>query len=210
MRCQLPFSLIGMMVVINAALPFFGILVRKKAAVETIKTVDATHKNTNSLWKSESKRIGHQKRPHEVFTEQNKTVKPAAYVSTNKLNSTTTEKITSPYAYVFVVGGCDPDDGLYRNYLYNILNSAKVLKEFGSEADVVAFFQMKYNSKSDTLPSNEVRWLKTLNIKIKYIPKSRHESFYLITVCSFLELLLLQYAPECSPLCDSSLFFFLF
>jgi hypothetical protein len=95
--------------------------------------------------------------------------------------STLTEKRqTARYAYAFVIGGCKPDDEVptYRYFIYNILVSTRVLREAGSQADVVAFFQISYKSTYDKLPSEDVRMLEAMNVRIEYIPKSPHESFY--------------------------------
>jgi hypothetical protein len=96
-------------------------------------------------------------------------------------NSTLTGKRQfAKYAYAFVLGGCKPEDKFpaYRYFVYNILVSARVLREAGSQADVVAFFQISYNSTFDRLPSEDVRLLEAMNIRIIYIPKSAQESFY--------------------------------
>ena len=84
------------------------------------------------------------------------------------------------YAYAFVLGGCKPEEEFpaYRYFIYNILVSARVLREAGSQADVVAFFQISYKSTFDRLPSEDVRLLEAMNIRIIYIPKSAQESFY--------------------------------
>jgi hypothetical protein len=88
----------------------------------------------------------------------------------------------APYAYAFVVGGCDPKKPAYRNYLYNVLNSAYLLKKHGSKADIVAFFQMSFTSEHERLPQREVQWLAQMGVRVKYIPKTRQESFYLLQV----------------------------
>jgi hypothetical protein len=96
-------------------------------------------------------------------------------------NSTLTGKRQlAKYAYAFVLGGCNPDEEFpaYRYFIYNILVSARVLREAGSQADVVAFFQISYKSTFDRLPPEDVRLLEAMNVRIKYIPKSAQESFY--------------------------------
>jgi hypothetical protein len=86
----------------------------------------------------------------------------------------------SKYAYAFVLGGCNPDEDFpaYRSFIYNILVSTRVLREAGSQADVIAFFQISYKSTYDRLPSEDVRLLEAMNVRIEYIPKSPQESFY--------------------------------
>jgi hypothetical protein len=98
------------------------------------------------------------------------------------VNSTLTagKRQFAKYAYAFVLGGCNPDDEspTYRYFVYNILVSARVLREAGSQADIVAFFQISYQSTYDRLPSEDVRLLEAMNVRIEYIPKSPHENFY--------------------------------
>jgi hypothetical protein len=96
-------------------------------------------------------------------------------------NSTLTGKRQfAKYAYAFVLGGCNPDEDFpaYRSFIYNILVATRVLREAGSQADVVAFFQISYKSTYDRLPSKDVRLLEAMNVRIEYIPKSPQESFY--------------------------------
>jgi hypothetical protein len=99
-------------------------------------------------------------------------------------NNSTNEK-NAPYAYAFVIGGCDPQRPSYRNYIYDIIISSYVLRERGSKADVVAFFQMSFHSKATALPKEDIRLLDAMQVKIKYIPKSRDESFYRVMLDKF-------------------------
>jgi hypothetical protein len=101
--------------------------------------------------------------------------------SSAAVNSTLTGKRQfAQYAYAFVVGGCNPDEEFppYRYFVYNILVSTRVLREAGSQADIVAFFQISYQSTYDRLLSEDVRLLEAMNIRIEYIPKSPYENFY--------------------------------
>jgi len=100
---------------------------------------------------------------------------------------------TSPYAYAFVIGGCDPNKPAYRNYIYDILIAADILRQRGSRADVVAFFQMSYHSNYTKLPDYDTRLLKAMKVRILYIPVSRDESFYRCMLDKFRTLSLTQY-----------------
>ena len=85
----------------------------------------------------------------------------------------------SPYAYVFLVSGCDPDRPAYRYFLYNILVASRLLRETGSTSDIIAMFQMSYASSYTSLPEEDLRLLEGSNItQIQYIPKSSSESYY--------------------------------
>jgi hypothetical protein len=100
----------------------------------------------------------------------------------------------SDYAYAYVIGGCDPDNPSYRGYLYNILASARLLRDQGSVNDVVALFQLSYTYNGrTTLPDADVKSLKGLNIQIYYIPPSPYESFYETVMSKFRILELTQY-----------------
>jgi hypothetical protein len=100
----------------------------------------------------------------------------------------------SPYAYAFVIGGCNPDYPSYKGFLYNILVTARLLKQEGSTADVVAFFQLSYRyTAAEVLPDEDIRALKGLNVHIYYIPPSPHESFYETVMNKFRILSLTQY-----------------
>jgi len=89
------------------------------------------------------------------------------------------------FAYSFIIAGCDPDDPAYRGFLYNTMVSASILRESGSTADVVVVIQMKYTSEHDRLPVDEVEALTKLGVKIRYMPKSEHESFYDTVIAKF-------------------------
>lgn len=102
--------------------------------------------------------------------------------------------IKSDYAYAFVIGGCNPNKPTYKGFLYNILVTTRLLRDQGSTADVVAFFQLSYHYKdADVLPEEDRRVLESLNIKTLYIPKSEHESFYETVMNKFKILTLTQY-----------------
>lgn len=97
------------------------------------------------------------------------------------------------YAYAFVIGGCNPDNGRYKGFLYNILVSARILREEGAEADIVAFFQISNSYNASELPLDDVRLLSSLGVKIMYIPKTELESFYDTVMYKFRILSLTQY-----------------
>jgi hypothetical protein len=85
---------------------------------------------------------------------------------------------SSPYAYAFVVGGCNPENPSYTGYLYNILIAARILRKRGSQADIVVSIQMAYKSQDDKLPAAHGNMLQKLDVQIRYIEKSATESFY--------------------------------
>jgi hypothetical protein len=69
----------------------------------------------------------------------------------------------------------------------------EVLRQFGSKADVVAFFQMSHQSAATELPDEDLRSLRALGVKILYIAKSDMESFYDTVMHKFNILGLVQY-----------------
>jgi hypothetical protein len=134
----------------------------------------------------------------------NSTTDVATFLSTDIANymwnteaqasSTTGEtSVDSPYAYAFVIGGCSPAKPAYRNYIYNILVATRIIRSEGSKADVFVFFQMNYDFPSETLPEEDVRVLEAMNIKFRYIPKSKVENFFKTMLDKFRVLGLTQY-----------------
>jgi hypothetical protein len=124
-------------------------------------------------------------------------VVPASSSETEAATTTTAPKnSTSPFAYAFVIGGCDPDnESSYQNYLFNILIGAKILKERGSTADVVALFQVSSKAMRTRLPDKDSRLLHALGVYVYYIPQQAAgiESFYRTQLDKFRILGLTQY-----------------
>lgn len=108
-----------------------------------------------------------------------------------------------------VIGGCNPKDGRYNGFLYNLMVARQLLNDFGSSADMIAFFQMSYNYSTTTstgsrrsdqqqqqLPIEQVRALEQMNIQIQYLPKSTlatEDSFYETVMNKFIILNLTTY-----------------
>jgi len=108
-------------------------------------------------------------------------------VSHDKTNS-------SKYAYAFVIGGCNPDMPAYRGFVYDILVSAQILRDQGSTADVVAFFQLSVDYKGGSvLPLEDIEPLTAIGVHIYYISPSAKESFYEVVMNKFRILTLTQY-----------------
>ena len=119
-----------------------------------------------------------------------------AQTQNNNSNSNNTLDVAtnSPYAYSYVIGGVNPSKPVYKGFLYNILVSTRILRQLGSTADVVAFFQLSYAYKiSETLPDEDLRALRGMGIKVFYIERSEDESFYEIVMNKFRILQLTQY-----------------
>ena len=103
---------------------------------------------------------------------------------------------TSPFAYGFVIGGCDPGRiESYQNYLFNIAIAAKILRERGSTADVIALFQVSESAKTHELAPEDLRLLHALGVYVYYIPQQTHgqQSFYRTQLDKFRILGLTQY-----------------
>jgi hypothetical protein len=111
----------------------------------------------------------------------------------NSSTAASTEFDPTKYAYAYVIGGCNPDAGHYKGFLYNILVSTRILREEGAKADVVAMIQISHKSNATVLPEEDVRQLNRLGVKIEYIPKSEIESFYDTVMNKFRILALTQY-----------------
>jgi alpha-N-acetylglucosamine transferase len=94
------------------------------------------------------------------------------------------------------MAGCDVMDGKYRNYLYNILINARILRDQNSTAAIVVLVQMAYDPSFhyyETLSVEEERWLTSMHVQIRYIPKSFEVSFYTVNMDKFRILTLEEY-----------------
>jgi hypothetical protein len=122
---------------------------------------------------------------------------PLSYTNRTKalqgLTNAPAAPMTAKYAYAFVIGGCKPEKPSYRFFIHNILIAARVLREGGSKADIVVFFQMGFKSEYDRLLEEDVRLLRAMDIKFKYIPKNPQESFYRTVLDKFRILSLTEY-----------------
>lgn len=99
----------------------------------------------------------------------------------------------SNFAYASLIGGVDPSSPSYRGFFYNILVAAKLLRMFGSNADFVVFFQLSHETSLEELPARDASILRAMHVIVEYIPKSRYQSFYEITLEKFRILQLTQY-----------------
>ena len=98
------------------------------------------------------------------------------------------------YAIAFFVGGCDHQHPSYRSYLYNILVAVRILRNRCSKAEFIVFFQFSATSEASSLPEAETRWLREMNISIRYIPKQLKDNFYRSQLEKFRILGLTQYS----------------
>ncbi|CAB9505556.1 expressed unknown protein [Seminavis robusta] len=100
---------------------------------------------------------------------------------------------SSPYAYAFVMGGVNEQDGRYLGMFYNILIAAYIFDKEGSSADVVVYVQMSANSTLTELPEDNTRLLTAMGVKIKYLPKPKVENFHQIIMQKLVILELVEY-----------------
>jgi lipopolysaccharide biosynthesis glycosyltransferase len=106
---------------------------------------------------------------------------------------TPTTKATSGFAIAYVIGGCKPENPVYRNYFYDIAVSVHLMRQEGSIADVIVFVQMSYQSVHDVLPASDLALLHQLRARIIYIAKASNESFYRTMLDKFRILSLTEY-----------------
>lgn len=88
-------------------------------------------------------------------------------------------------AYAFVIGGVNPERPNHRGYIYNILVSARVLRESGSQLDIVVLFQVSSKTKATTISEEEQQWLDAVGVRVQYIEKNPNENFMEITMAKF-------------------------
>ena len=136
--------------------------------------------------------------------------------SNNNNNNTTTPSIethqaTAPYAYVFLLAGCDPNKPTYRGFLFNILLATHQLRQH-SQADVVVLVRMAVGHHSPTplLPRPEQEWLAAVGAHVVYLPppQQQQETFSSVQLLKFHILRLVQYErvlfldSDVLPLCN--------
>ena len=92
---------------------------------------------------------------------------------------------SSSFAYAHIIGGCDPLEGSYRNYMLNIALSHYLRVRDGSVADTIVMVQMRYASDATELPRKDKALLDKLGIQVKYLPKNPNESFYHLMLDKF-------------------------
>ncbi len=112
-----------------------------------------------------------------------------------KFKQTADPKTTkSPYAYAWVVGSIHEDNHAYKGFLYNILISAKVLREKGSTADFVFWAQLSPESKlKGRIPEEDERLLKELGVEVRMLEVIDHESFAQLVYEKFKVLTMTEY-----------------
>jgi len=91
----------------------------------------------------------------------------------------------SPYAYAFLVGGCDRNEPSSQYFLHDVMVATQILRDDGSKADILCMIQMGPNSEDERLQPHEEAWLDALQIRVQYIPKSGANSRYSIMMEKF-------------------------
>ena len=101
------------------------------------------------------------------------------------------------WAYTFLVGGVLNPQTDYLGFLYGVIVAATILRDTGSQADVVVMIQISYNTNSTRLPQDEEDILASAGVKIKYLPKfagETHEQFYGLVMEKFRVLEMTEYS----------------
>jgi hypothetical protein len=108
-------------------------------------------------------------------------------------NVNPTSNVSSPYAYVWVVGGIHEDRPSYKGFVWTILISAKLLRQTGSTADFWAYFRLSPKSKMKHLDSTERRVLEALGVNVVLLGRPHKESFAQLVYDKFLTINMTQY-----------------
>jgi hypothetical protein len=101
---------------------------------------------------------------------------------------------SSPFACVYIIGGCNPAVPAYRGFLYTILISTWVQKRCGGKADIIVFIQMAYDSNDKALPDEDVRLMQKLGIRVRYLPPNPDESFHYLILQKLMIVGLTEYS----------------
>jgi len=128
--------------------------------------------------------------------------------SNNIIKGGTGNEKSSPYAYVFMLAGCDPDHpSKYHHFLYSIYVCVFLLRRtHRSTADIVVYYGMHADSSRDDLPRPELDALRSLGgpnadgsgggggqLRLIKLPKSQSRTFYNIQLSKFRVLGLTEY-----------------
>jgi hypothetical protein len=108
----------------------------------------------------------------------------------------------SPYAYVFLMGFCDPDRPTYKPYIASISVAAYLLRKYGSKQDIFLYVMMLETSTHKTLPADDVRIFDSLNVTVRQIPSVRNQTFHRLQLQKFRALGLTQYKRVMFLDCD--------
>jgi len=100
---------------------------------------------------------------------------------------------SSPYAYVWIIGGIHEEKPSYKGFLYDVLVSAQILRKSGSTADFWLQIRLSPDSKLDALPTEDLRLLGALGFQIKQHEKPNHESFSQLMFDKFFILSMIDY-----------------
>lgn len=108
-------------------------------------------------------------------------------------NSNVHKTPSSPYAYVWIIGGINEDKLSYRGFIWDILISASLLRRQGSTADFWLYARLSSDSKRETMLDEDVRLLEAMGIRIKYLDKPQRESFAQVVYDKFLTINMTEY-----------------
>jgi hypothetical protein len=110
--------------------------------------------------------------------------------------------VPSPYAYVFLMGFCDPDQATYKPYVAGISVAAHLLRKYGSRQDMVLYVMMSESSTRNTLPANDLRVFEALHVTVRQIPTVSNQTFHRLQLQKFRALGLVQYKRVMFLDCD--------
>jgi hypothetical protein len=108
----------------------------------------------------------------------------------------------SPYAYVFLIGYCDPDKVTYKPYIAGVSVAAYLLRKYGSRQDMVLYIMMSEASQRNTLPVEDLRIFEALHVTVRQIPTVRNQTFHRLQLQKFRALGLVQYTRVMFLDCD--------
>jgi len=93
---------------------------------------------------------------------------------------------SSPYAYLWIIGAIHEDKPSYKGFLWDVLISANILRKLGSKADFWLYARLSPDSKLDSFPTEDLRVLSALGVRVKQLPTPEHESFGQVVYDKFL------------------------
>mmetsp|Transcript_50741 Transcript_50741/g.152820 ORF Transcript_50741/g.152820 Transcript_50741/m.152820 type:complete len:464 (-) Transcript_50741:156-1547(-) len=122
---------------------------------------------------------------------------------------------SSPYAYVWIIGGVHEDRPSYRGFVWDVLISASLLRRTGSKADFWLYVRLSPGSQIHRIPEDDDRHLKLLGVRVKHLEKPQHDSFSQLMYDKFLILNMVEYKrvmfldADTIPMCNLDYYFHL-
>ena len=159
-------------------------------ARQVYQTASFEANSTNPKWESAKKTVPSTERNYSLANKGPSSRMEAA-LEERSLAAPQTKPV---YAIMWIIGGIHEDRPNYKGFLYDVLISARILDQQGSTADRILWVQLSPDSQRTALDAEELRWLHTRHVQVRYLEKDEeHESFSLLVYKKFHAIKMVEY-----------------